>query len=104
LSQRIVQSQQSDGYKVQSGTARAGLIIQAQKAAVLRDIITADRPFTIMITGQRNDFATHIGIGKLIKNLALAAAEAVLLSRLFLGLMSQRCSQLGMLKAILRRR
>jgi hypothetical protein len=85
LSQQIVQSLQADGYKVQSGTAPAGLIIQAQKAGILRDIITADRAFTIMITGQPNDFAVHIGIGKLIQNLAVAAAEAVLLSWLFLA-------------------
>jgi hypothetical protein len=85
LSQQIAQSLQADGYKVQSGTAPAGLIIQAQKAGILRDIITADRAFTIMITGQPNDFAVHIGIGKFIQNLAVAAAEALLLSWLFLA-------------------
>jgi hypothetical protein len=58
-----------------SGTA-------AGSEGVLRDIITAYRPFTIMMTGQPNDFAVHIGIGKLILNLALAA---VFLSRLFLA-------------------
>jgi len=32
-----------------------------------------------------NDFTVHVGIGKLIQNLAVAAAEALLLSVLFLA-------------------
>jgi hypothetical protein len=39
-----------------------------------------------MITGDSNDFAIHIGIGKWIQNLAVAAAEALLLSALFLAI------------------
>jgi len=62
-----------------------GVIIQATKAGILRDIITADRAFTIMITGEPNDFAIHIGIGKFIQNIAVIAAEALLLSALFLA-------------------
>lgn len=85
LSQQISQQLQSDGYKVQSATKPVGMIIQAQKAGILRDIITADRAFTIMITGDPNDFTIHIGIGKWVQNLAVAAAEAVLLSVLFLA-------------------
>ena len=85
LSQQIVQYMQGDGYKVQSTTAPLGLVIQAQKAGILRDIITADRCFTITISGQPNDFAVHIGIGKLIQNLAVAAVETILLSALFLA-------------------
>jgi len=85
LSQQIIQYLQKDGYKTQSTTAPAGLVIQAQKAGILRDIITADRAFTIMLTGQPNDFAVHIGIGKWIQNIAVAAAEAILLSWLFLA-------------------
>ena len=38
-----------------------------------------------MITGDTNDFAVHIGIGKWIQNIAVAAAEALLLSLLFLA-------------------
>jgi hypothetical protein len=85
LSQQIVQYMKNDGYKVQNTVAPTGLIIQAQKAGILRDIITADRAFTIMITGQPNDFAVHIGIGRWIQNIAVAAAEALLLSWLFLA-------------------
>ena len=85
FAQQIMQYLQNDGYKVQSTTAPLGTVIQAQKAGILRDIITADRCFTISISGQPNDFAVHIGIGKLIQNLAVAAVESLLLSWLFLA-------------------
>jgi hypothetical protein len=85
LSQQVVQYMQREGYKVQSTTAPLGFVIQAQKAGILRDIITADRCFTITISGQPNDFAVHIGIGKWIQNLAVAAAETILLTWLFLA-------------------
>jgi len=85
LSQQIVQYLQGDGYKVQSTTPPSGFIIQAQKAGILRDIITADRCFTISISGEPNDFAVHIGIGKWIQNIAVAAVETLLLTWLFLA-------------------
>ncbi|HXZ90576.1 MAG TPA: hypothetical protein VEG61_05900 [Candidatus Dormibacteraeota bacterium] len=85
LSQQIAQQLQSDGYKVQTKAAPMGQIIQAQKAGILRDIITADRCFTITVAGQPNDFTVHIGIGKWIQNIAVAAVEALLLSVLFLA-------------------
>jgi hypothetical protein len=85
LSQQIVQYLQNDGYKTQAKTIPTGIIIQAQKAGILRDILAADRAFTIMIAGQPNDFTVHIGIGRFIQNLAVTAAEAVLLSTLFLA-------------------
>jgi hypothetical protein len=85
LSQQIAQQLTSDGYKTQATTAPLGQVIQAKKAGILRDIITADRAFSILITGQPNDFAIHIGIGKWIQNIAVAAAEAILVSWLFLA-------------------
>src|SRR5579884_1961887 len=86
LGQQIMQMLQNDGYKTQiNTTAPIGIVIQAKKAGILRDIITADRAFTIVITGEPNNFAVHIGIGKWIQNLAVAAAEALLLSFLFLA-------------------
>jgi len=85
FSQQVVQYLQNDGYKVQSTTAPLGFVIQAQKAGILRDIITADRCFTITISGQPNDFAVNIGIGKWIQNIAVVAVETLLLSWLFLA-------------------
>jgi len=86
LSQQIVQQLQTGGYKTQSATSPSGIVIQAQKAGILRDIITADRAFTIMLSGQPNDFTVRIGIGKLVQNLAVAAVESLLLSALFLAI------------------
>jgi len=71
---------------MQSTTTPLGIVIQAQKTGILRDIITADRAFTILITGQSDDFSIHIGIGKWIKNLAIVATETILLSWLFLAI------------------
>jgi hypothetical protein len=85
LSQQIVQQLQVEGYKVQTRTAPLGNIIQAQKAGILRDIIAADRAFTILISGQPDDFTIHIGIGKWIQNIGVAAVEILLLSALFLA-------------------
>ena len=85
LSQQIVQKLTADGYKTQSATKPLGIVIQATKAGILRDIITADRAFSILITGQPNDFSIHVGVGKWIQNLAVAAVEVVLLSWLFLA-------------------
>ena len=85
LSQQIVQKLSTDGYKTQSATKPLGIVIQATKAGILRDIITADRAFSILITGQPNDFSIHVGVGKWIQNLAVAAVEVVLLSWLFLA-------------------
>jgi hypothetical protein len=86
LSQLIVQQLNSEGYKTQLATPPLGIVIQAKKAGILRDIITADRAFSILITGQPNDFSVHIGIGKWIQNLAVVAVEALLLTYLFLAI------------------
>jgi len=85
LSQQIMQQLQTEGYKVQTKAAPLGNIIQAQKAGILRDIIAADRAFTILVSGQPDDFTIHIGIGKWIQNLAVTAVELLLLSALFLA-------------------
>lgn len=86
LAQQVVAMLDKDGYKTQmTATSPVGTIIQATKAGILRDFITADRAFTIMISGDPNDFAVHIGIGRFIQNIAIAAVEALLLSLLFLA-------------------
>lgn len=85
LSQQIVTQLNSEGYKTQVATPPLGIVIQAKKAGILRDIITADRCFSIMIAGQPNDFSIHVGIGKWGQNIAVAATETLLLSWLFLA-------------------
>ncbi|MGI0155469.1 MAG: hypothetical protein ACREDE_04975 [Thermoplasmata archaeon] len=85
LCQQVCDRLTSEGYKVQSTSSPTGAVIQATKAGILRDIITADRAFSILISGQPNDFAIRVGIGKLVQNLAVTAVEVVLLTELFLA-------------------
>jgi len=85
LTTQIVQKLQSEGYQVQSATGQDGMVIQAKKAGVLRDIISADRAFTIQLSGQPNDFTIKVGIGKFVQNLAVTAAETLVISPLFLA-------------------
>lgn len=85
VAQLIEQQLKADGYKTQSTVAPLGNIVQAQKAGILRDIVTADRAFTIVVAGQPDDFTVHIGIGKWVQNLGVAAVEVIFLSVLFLA-------------------
>lgn len=86
LAQQITQQLNSEGYKTQSSAAPLGTVIQAKKAGILRDIIAADRAFSILIGGQPDDFTIHVGIGKWIQNIAVTAVETLLLSYLFLAI------------------
>lgn len=86
LADQIVQQLNSEGYKTQKATAPLGIVVQAQKAGILRDIITADRAFSILITGQPDDFTINVGIDKWIQNIAVAAVETIFLSWLFLAI------------------
>lgn len=82
LAQQIEQRLKADGYKTQSMKAPIGNIVQAQKAGILRGIVDANRAFSILISGQPNDFSIHIGIGKWLQNAAVAFTEAILFSPL----------------------
>ena len=85
LAQQIEQQLKTEGYKTQSTKAPIGNVIQAQKAGFLRGIIDANRAFTIVIAGTPDDFSIHLGVGKWVQNLAVLAAEALLLSVLFVA-------------------
>jgi hypothetical protein len=84
LGKEIVQELIEQDYKVESNATPNRVVIQARKDGVLRDIITANRAFTILLQGSPEDFTVRIGIGKLVQNLSVAAAEALVLSNLFL--------------------
>ena len=86
LASQIQARLDSPGYKTQYASLPLGRVIQAQKSGLLRDVITADRAFTIMLAGAPNDFTVHIGIGRWMENLAIAAVEAILISWLFLAI------------------
>jgi hypothetical protein len=84
LAQQIEAQLRADGYKTQSMKGSIGNIVQAQKAGILRGIVDANRAFSILISGQPNDFSVHIGIGKWLQNAAVAAVETILFSPLAL--------------------
>ena len=84
LSQQIEEQMRIDGYKTQSTRAPVGWIVQAKKEGIMRDIITADRAFSILLAGQPDDFTVHIGVGNWVKNIGIAAVEVLFLSTLFL--------------------
>jgi hypothetical protein len=85
LSGEIVQKLQSQGYTTYLNNPTDGFVIQASKTGLPRDLIAADRVFSILISGKPNDFSVRIGIGKLVQNLGVTAIEAVALSELFLA-------------------
>ena len=85
LGKQIVQQLQTEGYRTKIADAPLGTVIQAQKGGMLSDLIASERAFTIMVTGQPNDFSVHIGVGKFLQNLGVMAVEALLLSELFLA-------------------
>lgn len=74
-----------DGFAVQtSSPSEQGVVIQAKKGGFLRDVVDADRAMTVTITGSTDDLTVHIGIGKWLQHLAVAAIETLLVSDLFL--------------------
>lgn len=58
--------------------------MQAQKAGLLRDIVTAERALSILIQGEPNNFTVRVGIGKWFQNIGVAAVETLLVSEIFL--------------------
>lgn len=77
---------EGQGFKVQTSIpGTQGILIQAQKVGFLRDIITSDRAFNVLIAGEPNNFSVRIGVGKWFKNIGIAAVEALLLSEVFLA-------------------
>lgn len=85
LSDEIVERLESQGFKTQKNTPADDIVIQATKSSIPRALISADRAFTILLSGEPDDFTIKIGIGKLVQNLGVAAAETILLSPLFLA-------------------
>src|ERR1700730_4960975 len=87
LTDEIVTYLQADGFKVQTPNPNAaGWLIQAQKGGFLRELITAERAFNIMIKGRPDDFTVRIGIGKWLQNIGVVGVETLVLSELFLPL------------------
>ena len=84
LGRMIEKSMQKDDYRTQRVTTPKGVVIQAKKEDLLRNILTTTRALTILVAGKPNDFVVEVGIGKWIQNLGVTAVEAVITGGLFL--------------------
>ncbi len=85
LKREIEGTPRSHGHKTQSATMASGRLVQALKGVIRSDIMAAKQAFTILLTGPPDDFSIRVGVGKLVPNLAVRAAESPLLSGLSLG-------------------
>jgi hypothetical protein len=66
-------------YETQSSKREDGWIIQARREGLLRELLAADRAFTITVTGEPNNFKVSFGIGKWVQNLGMALLEGIAL-------------------------
>jgi hypothetical protein len=85
LQTHIEEYLKADGFTVQtSAPSDKGTVIQAKKGGFLRGIVAADRAMSITVEGSPADFSVHVGIGKWLEHLGVAAIETLLVSDLFL--------------------
>lgn len=85
LTQGFAEYLQNGGWRVQQSGDGQKALIQAQKAGILRDIITADRALTFSFENAPEGLRVGVGIGKWLKNIGIAVVEALILSELFLA-------------------
>jgi hypothetical protein len=78
LADSIEERFSTQGYQTQSGKTEQGWVVQAKKVGILRDLLAADRAFTIVVSGEPNKFKVSFGIGKWIQNLSIAVLETLL--------------------------
>jgi len=75
LADSIEEYHQTKGYKTQSSKSDSGWLVQARKEGILRELLAADRAFTITVTGEPDNFKVAFGIGKWIQNIGMVALE-----------------------------
>ncbi len=77
LADSVEEHFQVEGYESQLAKKPDGWIIQARKKGFLRDLLAADRAFTVTVSGEPDNFRVSFGIGKWAQNLGLALVEGV---------------------------
>jgi len=77
LADSIEEYFQTRKYETQSSKSEAGWVVQARREGFLRELLAADRAFTVTVTGEPNNFRVSFGIGKWVQNLGVALLEAV---------------------------
>ena len=78
LADSIEEDFQTKKYRTQSTSKENGWIVQAKKEGFLREMLAADRAFTITVVGEPNNFKISFGVGKWVQNLGMAVLEGVL--------------------------
>jgi len=78
LADSIEEDFQTKKYQTQSTNKESGWVVQARKEGFLREMLAADRAFTITVVGEPNNFKVSFGIGKWVQNLGMAVLEGVL--------------------------
>ena len=79
LADSIEEHFQIEKYETQSTNSDGGWVIQARKGGIFRDILAADRAFTVTVAGEPNSFKVSFGIGKWTQNIGMAALEGIAL-------------------------
>jgi hypothetical protein len=77
LADSIEEDFQTKKYQTQSSKNEDGWIIQARREGILRELLAADRAFTITVTGEPDNFKVSFGIGKWVQNLGIALVEGI---------------------------
>ena len=84
LSGGLLKYMSTNGWTVQSAKTDHGMLIQATKGGILRELFAASRALNILFTDKPNGLKVEIGIGKWFDNITTTIIEAAILSTLFL--------------------
>jgi hypothetical protein len=79
LADSIEEHFQIENYETQSSRTDGGWATQARKSGFLRELLAADRAFTVTVTGGSDSFKVSFGIGKWTQNIGMAVLEGVAL-------------------------
>jgi|BEDMetMinimDraft_2_1075160.scaffolds.fasta_scaffold43896_1 hypothetical protein len=84
LANSLAERLKSQGWQTQVAKTDNGVLLQARKAGILRDIFAADRSLSILFSKTNDGFKVTIGVGKWLQRIGITLIEAVLISELFL--------------------
>ena len=82
LADAIDEHFETEGYEAQTVRKEDSWVVQAKKGGVLRELLAAERAFTVTITGGPSNFRVTFGIGKWIQNLGVAVVEGLAIAPL----------------------
>jgi hypothetical protein len=80
LADAIEEHFQVQGYETQSSDREDGWIVQARKSGFMRDLLAADRAFSVTVAGKPDNFRVSFGIGEWAKNIGMALLEGIALA------------------------